>query len=182
MKKLLILMAVMAASTIGLVQVASAGAPLLSPINDGCADASPNSVDIDVLEVESDGTDVFVWLDMCSSVNSNAKYRVHIDIDAESDVDNSCETTSDFTLILHRRGGSNKFTGPAESNSLQVDEIHWEVSYAALGVSSGEVIHVWADTHKKGIKDRAPDTDDGDGCGKPEGEHEVLTHTLSAPT
>ena len=37
-----------------------------------------------------------------------------------------------------------------------------------LDLQVGDTIFVWADAHFKGIQDRAPDTDDTNGCAKPE--------------
>ena len=46
------------------------------------------------------------------------------------------------------------------------------------GLESGQEVLIWADTHRKGIQGRAPDTDGSDGCSKPTGVDEVLSITL----
>ena len=46
--------------------------------------------------------------------------------------------------------------------------------YKDLGVFAGDDIEIWADIQSNGVADRAPDTNGGDGCAKPQEEAEVL--------
>jgi len=43
----------------------------------------------------------------------------------------------------------------------------------------GNTVYIWADTQFKGINDRAPNTESGDGCPKPEVANEVLSVILN---
>ncbi|KKL61731.1 hypothetical protein LCGC14_2192370 [marine sediment metagenome] len=183
MKKLTLLAAVVALVLIGPVNPSSAIAP---PVADGCVDASPDGVDIDTLDVVSNGgTDLItVTMTLCAVPVDGAKYRVHFDYadDLASGGNLLCETTSDDTSMLTRRNSLFKSTGPG-TISVVGSTITYVVPYAALdaileeGLSSGDDLEIWADTHKRGIQDRAPDTLDP--CSKPQAAGEVLEITLN---
>ena len=166
---------------------------------DGCADASPNSVDIDVLSATSDGADITVTMLLCAVPVTGAKYRVHFDYDdgnglatnvtrtagscaITAPVTNAKGTTSDDTAMRAIRPNGTKDTGPG-TIGVAVNLLTYTVPYTDLSVGgvvqTGDTVLIWADTHKKGIKDRSPDTDGTDGCSKPTGSGEVLEITLS---
>ena len=42
----------------------------------------------------------------------------------------------------------------------------------------GDTVLVWADTRVKNVTDKAPNTESGDGCAKPEVPSEVMSLTL----
>jgi len=46
--------------------------------------------------------------------------------------------------------------------------------YEDLGIVPGAYLATWVDVHKKGIRDRAPDTNADDGCAKPQVIGEAL--------
>ncbi len=165
---------------------------------DGCADASPNSVDIEALTASSDGTNITVIMTLCAVPVSGAKYRVHFDYDdgngladnvtrtagscaITNPVNNPRGTTSDDTAMRSIRPNRTKDTGPGTIGVVG-DILTYTVPYTDLSVGgvvqTGDTVLIWADTHKKGIKDRSPDTDDTDGCSKPTGVDEVIATVL----
>ncbi len=166
-------------------------------IDDGCK-ADEGGIDdganIDSLWVNSNGTTIFIHMTLCGELKNGTKYRVHLDHIApfatdpdlrESEVCTLTETydpgntlkgtTSDDTMIhAIRRNGNSKDTGPGIIMS-DGNMLWYEVSYDELGLNPGDQVLVWADTQARGIVDRAPDTNDSDGCSKPTGSGEVLS-------
>lgn len=153
-------------------------------IDDGCK-AGEGGIDdganIDSLWVNSNGTSIFIYMTLCGELKNGTKYRVHLDLMApfatdpdlrESEV---CALTSEDTMVhaIHRNGNS-KDTGPGIIMS-DGNMLWYEVSYDELGLYPGDQVLVSADTQARGIVDRAPDTNDSDGCSKPTGSGEVLT-------
>ncbi len=148
---------------------------------DGCGEGGSGSQDIASLEASFDeGTEhITVVLTLCANADSKTKYRVHFDHTApfatdcdrngdticDPDGDDFCVTTSDDTM-MHR---GRKDRGPGQILVAANVLTYW-VSMAELNLDLqvGDTIFVWADTQSKGIQDRAPDTDDADGCAKPE--------------
>jgi hypothetical protein len=135
------------------------------------------------------------------------KYRLHIDhkdpngerygdghvftMDNE-DTEDDCETSSDDGVMFRvHKNGRTAFYGPGEVQEFSLDPytLVFTVPYAGLlddavlpedreGVEAGDVVHLWMDVQQKQICDRAPDTDDGDFCAKPEIPSEVLSILL----
>jgi hypothetical protein len=151
---------------------------------------------IENLAVVSNGANIYVYMTLHEApITPKIKYRVHfdyadglaIDDDRNDDqvVDGAdyCYTTSDDTMTTRIHRQNKKDTGPG---TISVDGllITYQVSYAELGLTSGDTVLIWADTHDKGIVDRAPDTEiiSPNSCSKPERSEEVLTHVLAAPT
>lgn len=161
-------------------------------IADSCGDGGNDGRDIEDLRVTSDGTNIVVTLELCGVSRDDTKYRVHFDytgplatdpdlrdpgtcvLDVSIDPLNDLEgTTSDDTMTM--RG--NRDTGPGVITGGSVI-FTYTVSYAELGLSSGDLVLVWADTQWHGIVDRAPDTNGTDGCSKPTGVDEVIGTVL----
>lgn len=175
-------------------------------VNDG-SDTDPAGVDILTLTVTSDGDagssgQITVAMVLQGPPISRAKYRVHYDYEGDTvedhtPGDNGCEagvngTTSDDTSKVAIRNSSEKFTGPGKDNggtTVSGSTITFVVEYDELGLSAGEDVIIWADTHLtgnptfRGIRDRAPNTSTagGDTCAKPESLDETLEITLDAP-
>ena len=202
MRKLVIITAAVILAMFGFANP-SAAFPDNATVNDG-DDATPNQADILTLTATSDGDGkgagngeiiVTMVLQGVSTLNG-VKYRVHFDYtdDLATDHtpgDNGCEvgvrgTTSDDTMKTTRRGGGFKDTGPGAitgqgSNTLVFTVLYSELS-KGTGVGDNTDVLIWADTHRKGIRDRAPDTGTGTGdpvddCSKPEQLSEVLAIT-----
>ena len=161
-----------------------------SPIYDGCGDVSLNGVDIKSLTADSDASEggtVTVILQLCNDISNSSQHRIHFDTkagfaydadrnnDGDVDGDDVCATTSDDTFkLLKLANGATFKTGPALNVATEgADFIEWVVPYAALGVSGGDEILIWADAYRNGIQDRAPDTDRTN-CSKPNVLSEVL--------
>lgn len=83
-------------------------------------------------------------------------------------------------MIRRSHKGRDKDTGPGIITA-GTDTLTFTVMVDDLNPSLvlGETVYIWADTQHKGINDRAPNTESGDGCAKPEVESEVLALTLS---
>ncbi len=134
------------------------------------------------------------------------KYRLHIDHKSpagdryedghvftadDEDAFDDCETSSDDGVMFRvHKNGNTRFYGVgtvAESNT-DPWTLTFTVPYAGLlddetepgAVAAGDVVHLWMDVQQKEICDRAPNTDDSDGCAKPEDGDplEVLTIIL----
>ncbi len=56
--------------------------------------------------------------------------------------------------------------------------IVYRVRYKELGIFAGDDLEVWADIRSKGATDRAPNTNAGDGCAKPQEDEELLSIEL----
>ncbi len=133
------------------------------------------------------------------------KYRLHIDHkdpaggrygdehvfepDDEDGLDD-CETSDDDGVMYRvHKNGRKRVYGPGTvayvDGSLR-DTLTFNVPYAGLlddqetpaAVATDNVVHLWVDIQQKGICDRAPDTDDTDGCAKPEISAEVISIKL----
>ncbi len=111
-----------------------------------------------------------------------------------------CETSSDDGVMfrVHKNkavGSSSEFNtsngrvyGPGTVAEDNTDPwtLTFTVPYAGLlddetepgAVAAGDVVHLWMDVQQKQICDRAPNTDDSDGCSKPDNAVEVLTIIL----
>jgi hypothetical protein len=104
-------------------------------------------------------------------LDPDAKYRIHFDTEEpyfwQDDFNESCMTTSDQTAMY--RPGRGKYTGPKPWYANIGDNfISLAFNWDDLGVEEGDYIAVWVDIQKKGIMDRAPETDSEDGCAKPQ--------------
>ena len=131
------------------------------------------------------------------------KYRLHIDhkspvgaryaddhvftMDDEVDLDD-CETSDDDGVMYRvHKNGTGKVYGPGTVDDTTFsDVLVFTVPYAGLlddqetpvAVATDDVVHLWVDVQQKGICDRAPNTDDTDGCAKPEIPDEVISIKL----
>lgn len=169
---------------------------------DGCGDAQTKGADISALSVISkagSGDDGWITVEMalCGAPVKGAKYRVHFDYKDElaSERNPACRTTSD-TIGIHTGGAAeakngglvaitvdktttttSRNTGPG-TVTLERYLIVYRVRYKDLGIFAGDDLEVWADIHSNGVADRAPDTNGGDGCAKPQDEDEVLSIEL----
>jgi len=161
---------------------------------DGC-DVGGGGDDVDSVLAYSDGTTIFVHLNLCDDIDPKVKYRVHFDYtdrtnqdlddtdEAPDTPDNTgCKTTSDDTMMRRVHKGNPKDTGPGMITSER-DMLWYEVDYNELtknGASLGtnDQVLIWVDTQFKGSNDRAPTTEGGDSCSKPQNLGEVLAITL----
>jgi hypothetical protein len=153
--------------------------------NDGC-DVGGGGNDIDTVEADSDGTSIFVHLNLCAAIDDKVIYRIHFDYTDQFDgfgnnnpdtpTNAGCVTTSDDTMML--RG--NRETGPGEITT-DTNMIWYEVDYDELAkngviLGSGDQVLIWADSQYKSINDRAPNTQEP--CSKPQVIGEVMDLTL----
>jgi hypothetical protein len=168
--------------------LALATAPLA--FAEGVPGVSVDFVDyhFDSCEMNADGTDAedmymqcvngacIAWFNLCGTRDDKAKYRVHFDTSEpyfDDDSNNEdCFTTTDDTAMY--QPGTGKVTGPDPYLNDGGDWIQWIVTFDELGIEAGDYVAAWMDIHKQGIQDRVPDTDDADGCAKPQYSFEVL--------
>lgn len=173
------------AAVLGFAGTTSAGD---TPGHDECELGGGNEAgDIDNLSASYDAANdlIIVEILLCDTKANNIKYRVHFDHTAPffDDPPEFCATTSDDTM---KRFKGNKDTGPGAivmaTTNVANDTLIYTVAVDDLDpeLMLDDTVFIWADTQRKGIIDRAPDTDDTDSCAKPEVEAEVLALTLTA--
>jgi hypothetical protein len=152
--------------------------------------------DVDQLTASYDDSlqQIVVDLKLCAPAGNGTKYRVHFDhtapfapdLDRNGDgyVDQSdfCVTTSDDGMMYRVHRGRGKATGPGVIE-VSGDTLTYTVALAELSTDlmTGDTVYIWADTHWKGIRDRAPNTEEADGCAKPEVASETLELALIPP-
>ena len=172
-------------------------------VDDTCGDGlKGDGTDIKTVEASSDGTEIEVVVTLCGPIENKTKLRVHFDYedarfddpdrnhDETVDEDDFCFTTSDDGMMLARNGGGNDKTTGASTTATPIDidvtdsdmpVLTYTVKYSDLDGANDDVVlgtddmvAIWVDAHDKGVADRAPDTDDTDGCAKPEAAEEVI--------
>jgi len=178
-----------------------AGTAMAAVTNNDTCELGENANDINKVTASYDASSdaIVVEMALCGdslapawqSIYSKTKYRVHFDhtapfaVDADRDgdgivdEDDFCATTSDDTMMHRVHKNATKDTGPGiiwvDSNTLTYTVPVVELSFS-LGIS--DTVYIWADTQWKSINDRAPNTESGDGCSKPEVASEALALTL----
>ncbi len=163
-------------------------------VSDPCGDAGGGGNDIKKVKVTSDGTDINLTIEFCANTVDYTKYSIYIDYKDPNDLDNdsetnepdtlidnnlSCMTTSDITKMHGMHKQINKYTGPGIIDLID-NVLTYTVSYAELGVASGDEILLWVATNYIGIHERAPNTNGTDGCAKHQFPEEVISLTLKA--
>jgi hypothetical protein len=163
-------------------------------VSDPCGDAGGRGNDIKKITATSDGTDIMFTVELCANAVAYTKYFLHIDYKDPNDLDNdletnepdtlidnnlSCLTTSDVTKMHGIHQQINKDTGPGIID-LVGNVLTYTVSYAELGLTSGDDVLLWVETYYIGMHERAPNTDSSDGCSKQQFSEEVISLTLNA--
>jgi hypothetical protein len=163
-------------------------------VSDPCGDAGGRGNDIKKITATSDGTDIILTVELCANAVAYTKYFLHIDYKDPNDLDNdletnepdtlidnnlSCLTTSDVTKMHGIHQQINKDTGQGIIDLVD-NVLTYTVSYAELGLTSGDDVLLWVETYYIGMHDRAPNTDSSDGCSKQQFSEEVISLTLNA--
>ena len=163
-------------------------------VSDPCGDAGGGGNDIKKITATSDGTDIILTVELCSNAVDYTKYFIRLDYKDLNDLDNdlvtnepdtlidnnqSCLTTYDATKMHGIHKQIDKDTGPGIID-LVGNVLTYTVSYAELGLTSGEDVLLWVETHYIGIHERAPNTDSTDGCSEHQFPEEVISLTLNA--
>ncbi len=163
-------------------------------VSDPCGDAGGRGNDIKKITATSDGTDIMLTVELCANAVAYTKYFLHIDYKDPNDLDNdletnepdtlidnnlSCLTTSDVTKMHGIHQQINKDTGPGIIDLIG-NVLMYTVSYSELGLTSGDDVLLWVETHYIGMHERAPNTDSSDGCSKQQFSEEVISLTLNA--
>lgn len=162
----------------------------IEPVTDTC-DVGGGANDIETVTASyDDGSDeIVVEMSLCADVDSKTEYRVYLDHedttnndgdgidDGPDTLDPNPDCTKTFDdRMLHKsakdRGpGTIDIVGSLLTFRVPIDELN-----PVLEV--GDTVLVWADTKLKKVTDKAPNTEPGDGCAKPEVASEVLSVTL----
>ena len=163
-------------------------------VSDPCGDVGGGGNDIKKITATSDGTDIMLTVELCANAVAYAKYFINIDYNDPNDLDNdfetnepdtlidnnlSCLATSDVTKMHGIHKQINKDTGPGTID-LVGNVLTYTVSYAELGLTSGDNVLLWVETDYIGIHERVPNVDSTDGCSKPQFSEEVISLTLNA--
>ncbi len=163
-------------------------------VSDPCDDVGGGGNDIKKITATSDGTDLMLTVELCANSVAYTKYFINIDYKDPNDLDNdfetnepdtlidnnlSCLTTSDVTKRYGIHKQINKYTGPGTID-LVGNVLTYTVSYAELGLTSGDNVLLWAETNYIGIHERVPNTDSTDGCSKPQFSEEEISLKLNA--
>ncbi len=154
--------------------------------DDSDTDGKRGGLEMTFLTAYSDGSNIVVILDLAAAPVTGGKYRIYFDFedDLASGGNAGCATTFDATstrALTKRRGTTYiKDSGPGRPFSGAGSTLTYTVPYTALGLVSTDPVEIWADVHRKGIKDQSPDTFKGgaDRCSKPQGAGEVLQIVL----
>ena len=163
-------------------------------VSDSCGDAGGGGNDIKKIAAMSDGTDITLTVELCDNTLDYTKYYIYIDYKDPNDLDNdfktnepdtlidnnlNCLTTSDVTKMHGIHKQINKYTGPGIIDLVD-NILTYTVSYAELGLTSGDNILLWVATNYIGIHERVPNTDGTDGCTKHQFPKEVISLILKA--
>ncbi len=163
-------------------------------VSDPCGDAGGGGNDIKKVTASSDGTDIMLTVEFCANAVGYTKYIIYMDYKDPDDLDNDFETNEPDTLIDNNTGclatsdvtkthgihkQINKDTGPGIID-LAGNVLTYTVSYAELGVTSGNDVLLWVATNYIGIHERVPNTDGTDGCTEHQLPEEVISLTLKA--
>ncbi len=161
-------------------------------VSDSCGDAGGGGNDIKKITGTSDGTDIMLTVEFCANAVGYTKYIIYMDYKDPDDLDNdfemnepdtlidnnlSCLITSDVTKMHGIHKQINKDTGPGIID-LAGNVLTYTVSYAELGVKSGDDVLLWVATNYIGIHERVPNTDGTDGCTEHQFPEEVISLTL----
>ena len=177
----------------GLATAASGQPPQNPTVHlDGC-DAGGGGRDISTLAAafDPDSEEIRVGLDLCAPADDRTKYRLrldhayplHTDADRNGDglVDglDECADTADTGMMLHR---GDRTTGPGWV-AVEGGTVRYRVATADLEPPPmvGDRVYLWANTHYRGVGDRAPTTESADGCTGPQLPAEVVALDLVAP-
>ena len=149
-------------------------------IVDSC-DVGSGGNDIHSVEsrYDADRNEIVVALRLCSEVQSDATYRVHLDHAApfveEAEALASCKTPADSVVARtpdgHQGVGASKVTGNLVSFVVPLDD---------LDVGEPEevpLIPLWATSRLGGTVDRAPNRETGDRCAHPQARTETLVQS-----
>lgn len=162
-------------------------------VSDTCGDAGGGGNDIKKVTAASDGTDIMLTIELCANAVAYTKYFVYIDYRDPNDLDNdfetnepdtlldnnlSCLITSDVTKMHGIHKQINKDTGPGIIGLVD-NILTYTVSYAELGLTSGDDVLLWVETNYVGIHEHVPNTDSTDGCSKHQFPEEVISLTLN---
>ena len=176
---------------IGLTWIARLGGGAEPTITDSC-DVGGGSNDIEAVTASYDaGTDeIVVVVVLCSDADDRTNYQVYFDHQDTTDLDGDgiddgpdtldpnpdCVTTFDDRMAhkgrKDRGPGMIDVFGSTLTFRVGVDELN-----PFLGL--GDTVLIWADTKLKNVTDKAPNTESGDGCDKPEVASEVISLELN---
>jgi hypothetical protein len=164
---------------------------------DPCGDAGGGGNDIKKITVTSDGIYIILTIEMCvnaEAYEAHTKYFIRIDHKDPNDLDYDNETNEPDTLINNNQDCIKTFEDTKKhwiyqsieddfrlgTTELIGNVLTYTVSYAELGLSSGDKVLFWVETYYLGIHERVPNTNSTDRCSMPQLPNEVISLTLNA--
>ena len=161
-----------------------------SSITDTC-DIGGGSNDIKTVTASYDAAtdEIVVKMVLCTYADNKTTYRVYFDhrdttnLDGDG-IDDGPDTFDPNPVCVQTWDDrmAHKGTDDRGPGTIDVfgDTLTYRVTVDELnpGLALGDTVLVWADTRLKKVTDRAPNTESGDGCAKPEVAAEVLSLEL----
>ena len=164
-------------------------------IDDTCDIGSgPNDIETVTASYDEVDDEIVVEMALCADADKKTRYRVFFDHQDTTDLDGDgmddgpdtldpnpdCVSTYDDRMIhkgrRDRGPGTIEVDGDVLTYSVDVDDLN-------PGLELGDTVLIWADTKRKtkrkNVIDRAPNTETGDECAKPEVANEVLSLELN---
>lgn len=160
-------------------------------ITDTCdIGVGPNDIETATTSYDGVADEVVVEIVLCADPENKTWYRVYFDYEDTTNLDGDgnddgpdtldlnphCVRTQDDRMIhrgMQDRGpGMIDVLGSTLTFRVSVDELN---PFPELG----DTVLIWADTKFKNVTDKAPNTETGDGCARPEVTGEVLSLELN---
>ena len=160
-------------------------------ITDTCdVGGGPNDIETVAASYDDGSDEIVVEMSLCADADNKTSYRVYLDhLDATNldgddfddgpdtlDPNPDCVRTWDDRMIHKGR----KDAGPGAID-VDGDSLIFRVGVAELNpfLQLGDTVLIWTDTKLKKVTDKAPNTESGDGCPRPEVANEVISLELN---
>jgi len=170
--------------------IARLGARTEPTIADSCdVGGGPNDIETVTASYDAGTDEIVVVVVLCSDADDRTNYQVYFDHQDATNLDGDgiddgpdtldpnpdCVATFDERMVHKGR----KDRGPGIID-VAANTLTYSVAVDDLNPSLelGDTVLIWADTKFKKVSDRAPNTESGDGCVKPEVASEVISLVL----
>jgi len=160
------------------------------PAADSCdVGGGPNDIENVMVSYNATTDEIVVQMILCADVDQKTRYQVYFDYQDTTNLDGDGVDDGPDTLdpnpdcvrtyderIVYRNGNAR---GPGIINQIG-NTLIFSVTIDELdpGLELGDTVLIWTDTKAKNITDKAPNTESGDDCEKPQVAGEVITLTL----
>ncbi len=160
-------------------------------IDDACdVGGGPNDIKTVTASYDGDFDEIVVVMDLCDVVDNRTSYQVYFDHEDTTNLDGDgiddgpdtldpnpdCVDTWDDKMT--HKGGND--SGPGAIN-VDGNTLTFRAGVVELDpfLMSNDTVLIWTDSKLKNVTDKAPNTEPGDGCAKPEVAGEVLSLELN---